>query len=429
MSFRSLPRPLYLAAVLGVTLAPAAAQAQFVERLSLSAHLGGGTILSAPQSDEFGFGGALELRGGVRLAGPLRVQLMYSTAFWPVTQDGAADSVGSATLFGGGFRVDPILSRSIGGPFLDLDAAVTVTGAAAATRFGYMVGAGWVFPVTGILSLGPAVRFGQVLGSDTDDQQGHGTATFWRAGLEITLRARPDAAPAPVSEAAVPVRAPDADNDGVTGADDQCPAEPETRNGFMDEDGCPDEPDPDGDNIRGIGDQCPTQAETRNGFQDDDGCPDTPPAPAAAAVTPTVTAPEAPPPFAITQTLQYEPRRDRVERDMRATLDAVAALLRDHPEVRRIRVEGHADDNGNPSRDLRLSRKRAQNVQRYLSRAHVERDRVTIEGVGANRPCASGSNRCVDFVVVEAGAPGAAAAPAAPAEEGGRHGRRRRRRH
>ena len=431
MSFRSLPRPLCIAAVLGVTLAPAAANAQFVERLSLSAHLGGGTILSAPQSDEFGFGGALELRGGVRLAGPLRVHLMFSTAFWPVKDDAAADSVGTATLFGGGFRVDPIVSRSLGGPFLDLDAAFTATGADAAGRFGYMVGAGWVFPITGILSLGPAVRFGQVLGSDTDDQQGRGTATFWRAGLEITLRARPDAAPAPVTEADAPVRAPDADNDGVTGADDQCPAEPETRNGYMDEDGCPDEADPDGDTIRGAADRCPTQAETRNGFQDDDGCPDTPPAIEAAPPTAAVEAPVERPAtaIAITQVLQYEPRRDRVERDMRATLDAVAALLRDHPEVRRIRVEGHADDNGNPSRDLRLSRKRAQNVQRYLSRAHVERDRVTIEGVGANRPCASGSNRCVDFVVVEAGPPGAApAAPAAPAEEGGRHGRRRRRR-
>jgi len=416
--------------VLGVTLAPAAAHAQFVERLSLSAHLGGGTILSAPQSDEFGFGGALELRGGVRIAGPLRVHLMFSTAFWPVKDSAAADSVGTATLFGGGLRVDPILSRSIGGPFLDLDAAFTATGADATGRFGYMVGAGWVFPITGILSLGPAVRFGQVLGSDTDDQQGRGTATFWRAGLEITLRAPPDPAPAPESEAAVPERAPDADNDGVMGADDQCPAQPETRNGYMDEDGCPDEPDPDGDGIRGIGDQCPTQAETRNGYQDDDGCPDTPPAPEAAVVAPAAVEPTAAAPFAITQTLQYEPRRDRVERDMRATLDAVAALLRDHPEVRRIRVEGHADDNGNPGRDLRLSRKRAQNVERYLRRAHVERDRVTIDGVGANRPCASGSNRCVDFVVVEAGAPGAApAAPAAPAEEGGRHGRRRRRHH
>jgi outer membrane protein OmpA-like peptidoglycan-associated protein len=418
--------------VLGVTLAPAAAQAQFLERLSLSAHLGGGTILSAPQSNEFGFGGALELRGGVRIAGPLRVHLMFSTAFWPVTEQGATDSVGTATLFGGGLRVDPILSRSFGGPFVDVDAAFTATGADAAARFGYMLGAGWVFPITGILSLGPAVRFGQVIGSDTDDLQGRGTATFWRAGLEITLRAPPDAPPPPVTETA-PARPADADNDGVTGPDDQCPAEPETRNGYMDEDGCPDEPDPDHDNIRGLADQCPAQPETVNGHQDDDGCPDTVPmAPDVASPTPSVPVEATPAPaaFAITQVLTYEPRRDRVERDMRATLDAVAQLLRDHPEVRRIRIEGHADDNGNPNRDLRLSRKRAQNVQRYLNRAHIERDRVTIDGVGANRACASGGHRCVDFIVVESGPPGAAsAAPAAPAEEGGRHGRRRRRHH
>jgi outer membrane protein OmpA-like peptidoglycan-associated protein len=106
----------------------------------------------------------------------------------------------------------------------------------------------------------------------------------------------------------------------------------------------------------------------------------------------------------------------------------VAQFLVAHPEVRRVRIEGHADDNGNPGRDTRLARKRAQNVERYLRRAHVERDRITIEGVGANRACEGGTHRCVDFIVVETAAPGAAAAPAAPAEEG-RRGRRRRRRH
>lgn len=425
-----------LAALVGFVLAPLTANAQIMERLSLSAHLGGGTILSAPQRNEFGFGGALELRGGVRLAGPLRVQVMFGTAVWPITEPNATDSVGTSTAIGGGFRVDPMLSRSIGGFFLDADAAFNATGADAAARFGYTLGAGWLFPVTGPLYLGPAVRFGQVIGSDSDEAAGRGTATYWRAGLEITLRAAPEAQ-APPTDTPPPTRSPsnDPDEDGIVGLEDQCPQQPENRNGFQDDDGCPDDPDPDRDNIPGISDQCPTQPETRNGFQDDDGCPDTVPLtePSATVVSSVPEAASAtganPATITIPQVLQYEARRDRVERDMRSTLDAVAQFLAAHPEVVRIRIEGHADDNGNPGRDLRLSRKRAQNVERYLRRARVARERMTIEGVGASRPCANGSHRCVDFVVVETGAPTASAAPAEDGNRRGRHGRRGRRRH
>ncbi|MGH9877496.1 MAG: choice-of-anchor U domain-containing protein, partial [Nitrososphaerales archaeon] len=69
----------------------------------------------------------------------------------------------------------------------------------------------------------------------------------------------------------------DTDGDGITDDLDQCPLEPETVNGFLDEDGCPDEipiPDTDGDGILDNVDQCITEPETFNGFQDGDGCPD-----------------------------------------------------------------------------------------------------------------------------------------------------------
>lgn len=35
--------------------------------------------------------------------------------------------------------------------------------------------------------------------------------------------------------------------------------------------------DEDGDGIKSPDDRCPEEAETKNGFEDDDGCPDTPP--------------------------------------------------------------------------------------------------------------------------------------------------------
>jgi hypothetical protein len=98
----------------------------------------------------------------------------------------------------------------------------------------------------------------------------------------------------------------DGDDDGIEGSADQCPTEPEDKDGYEDQDGCPDndndldtipdkqdkcpsqaedqdgfedgdgcpETDNDKDGIPDTGDRCPTQAETKNGFKDDDGCPD-----------------------------------------------------------------------------------------------------------------------------------------------------------
>jgi hypothetical protein len=65
----------------------------------------------------------------------------------------------------------------------------------------------------------------------------------------------------------------DNDNDGIYDAQDQCPNEPEDKDGFKDEDGCPDH-DNDGDAVPDSVDVCPGEPETVNGFKDADGCPD-----------------------------------------------------------------------------------------------------------------------------------------------------------
>ena len=77
----------------------------------------------------------------------------------------------------------------------------------------------------------------------------------------------------------------DSDGDGIADPFDVCPNQPETYNGFADNDGCPDSTpsltgalsDQDGDGIPDAIDACPNEPERYNGFQDDDGCPDIPP--------------------------------------------------------------------------------------------------------------------------------------------------------
>ena len=65
----------------------------------------------------------------------------------------------------------------------------------------------------------------------------------------------------------------DNDHDGILNADDTCPDQAEDRDGFKDEDGCPD-PDNDGDRILDGEDSCPNEPEDFDGFEDHDGCPE-----------------------------------------------------------------------------------------------------------------------------------------------------------
>lgn len=66
---------------------------------------------------------------------------------------------------------------------------------------------------------------------------------------------------------------PDADNDGIGDRSDRCPNEPEDRDGYEDDDGCP-EVDNDQDGVADVVDRCPSVS----GPHTPDGCP----APAAA---------------------------------------------------------------------------------------------------------------------------------------------------
>jgi outer membrane protein OmpA-like peptidoglycan-associated protein len=65
----------------------------------------------------------------------------------------------------------------------------------------------------------------------------------------------------------------DQDNDGIPDSIDKCPTAPEDKDGFEDEDGCPDV-DNDKDGIPDSVDQCPNTPEDFDGFEDADGCPD-----------------------------------------------------------------------------------------------------------------------------------------------------------
>jgi outer membrane protein OmpA-like peptidoglycan-associated protein len=72
----------------------------------------------------------------------------------------------------------------------------------------------------------------------------------------------------------------------------------------------------------------------------------------------------------------------------RSVLDAVAASLVAHPELR-VEVAGYTDDAGSPAANLPLSRLRADVVRTYLLSRGVASSRVTSRGFGSAAPIAS----------------------------------------
>ena len=101
-------------------------------------------------------------------------------------------------------------------------------------------------------------RPGNVAGATTNLNEG---------GIYLSIGTRFGHYPEPVKSI------PDSDEDGLRDDVDDCPDEPEDKDEFQDEDGCP-EPDNDEDTILDEADQCPLDKEDLDKFEDEDGCPD-----------------------------------------------------------------------------------------------------------------------------------------------------------
>jgi outer membrane protein OmpA-like peptidoglycan-associated protein len=186
----------------------------------------------------------------------------------------------------------------------------------------------------------------------------------------------------------------DNDGDGIPDAQDKCPNDPEDRDGFQDDDGCPDL-DNDGDGIPDAQDKCPNEPETRNGIDDDDGCPDS-----GGAVTPTGR-------IELKEVLTFDANKTTVNKAAAAELDRIAERLKANPQVKRVRIEGHADKSEG-KKVFVLSQGRADAVREYLIKKNVEPERLQSVGYGDSRPAATGNtaearakNRRVEFIVVE----------------------------
>jgi outer membrane protein OmpA-like peptidoglycan-associated protein len=221
----------------------------------------------------------------------------------------------------------------------------------------------------------------------------------------------------------------DNDQDGVLDRSDKCPNDAEDRDGFQDDDGCP-ETDNDNDGIPDAQDKCPNDAEDRDGFQDDDGCPDADNdgdgIPDAADKCPnepetrngvddddgcpdsggavTIQGGK----IEIPEQIQFETGRAAIAGRSEALLKRIADKIKANPQVKRIRIEGHTDDVGTAQKNQQLSQERSEAVRAALIRLGIDAERLQAVGYGNSRPLdkrktndARAKNRRVEFIIVE----------------------------
>jgi outer membrane protein OmpA-like peptidoglycan-associated protein len=108
----------------------------------------------------------------------------------------------------------------------------------------------------------------------------------------------------------------------------------------------------------------------------------------------------------INGTVHFETGRALIQPRSFPLLDQVAKVLREHPDIQRVRIEGHSDSRGSAALNRRLSKERAESVRAYLVKQGVEASRLAAEGYGPDRPVASNdsaegraSNRRVEFLI------------------------------
>lgn len=173
----------------------------------------------------------------------------------------------------------------------------------------------------------------------------------------------------------------DADGDGVADAQDKCPNEREDNLPPNPSDGCP-SPDRDGDGIADVIDKCPGQPETFNGYRDDDGCPDVVPAGGLVAFDEEDAAIYVPE----TRKIEFATDSADLTPEARTTVADVAAVLKQHPEIGRVEIEGHASSKGDDAHNLDLTARRAATVAKALETAGVGAGRLIPVGYGEYCP-------------------------------------------
>jgi outer membrane protein OmpA-like peptidoglycan-associated protein len=220
---------------------------------------------------------------------------------------------------------------------------------------------------------------------------------------------------------------PDNDNDadGVADGADKCPTEAEDKDAFQDEDGCPDA-DNDADGLVDGTDKCPLEAEDKDSFQDEDGCPDldndgdgVPDANDKCIDTletkngyqdsdgcPDEIPAQVKRFTGVIKGITFKTKSAEILKPSFKTIDGAVKVLQEYTELK-LEIQGHTDDVGDDAFNLDLSQQRAESVKAYFVSKGIDEGRITAKGYGETNPvdprktkAARAKNRRVEFKLV-----------------------------
>jgi len=220
----------------------------------------------------------------------------------------------------------------------------------------------------------------------------------------------------------------DNDQDGVLDASDKCPNDAEDKDGFQDEDGCPDA-DNDGDGIMDAEDKCVDQPEDKDDFQDEDGCPEDdndgdgikdlddkcPNEPEVKngfedddGCPDETLAKVEKGKIIIKDKIYFDTGKATIKAESLPVVQAVLGILQANPEIKKVSIEGHTDDRGGQRSNRKLSQARSESVRNWLIENGVGPERLSAVGYGEDRPAMEGKtkearemNRRVEFIILD----------------------------
>jgi outer membrane protein OmpA-like peptidoglycan-associated protein len=179
----------------------------------------------------------------------------------------------------------------------------------------------------------------------------------------------------------------DPDHDGVPIPCDQCPAEAGVKPL-----GCPIR-DTDGDGIPDDKDKCPNEPETKNGYEDEDGCPDT--------------IPEQVKKFTgVIKGIFFDKNKATIRPESKPVLGSAAKVLASFPSIN-LEISGHTSSEGDLDFNQKLSLERADSVKQWLVENGVPPERLKTRGAGPSEPIADNKthagrelNRRIEFKIL-----------------------------
>jgi outer membrane protein OmpA-like peptidoglycan-associated protein len=215
----------------------------------------------------------------------------------------------------------------------------------------------------------------------------------------------------------------DRDNDGVSDANDACPDVPGVKTGNPATNGCP--ADRDNDSVPDSVDACPDTPGVKSDDPKTNGCPSDRDRDLVLDIDDAC--PDAPGPkdsdpkkngcpavrieagqVKILEQIKFKTASAEILKESQPIIDAVAMALKEHAEIKHLRVEGHTDNKGAAAMNKDLSKRRAASVVAALVKAGVAKTRLTSQGFGSEKPIDSNTtdegraaNRRVEFHIEE----------------------------